>query len=1294
MKLKLLLFFMVVVGSSVLLSAQTKKPYNNLIITEAKLNRPEFNYAEITNMGSETINLKNFEFGKVDPWTVPYPFNTSNSFRLPDKTLAPGQSFVIAVGTDYEPKMWFKNPQKYRERVAKPEMYKLADLILEANEGGPASADKVTSYWHALESWGGRDCLYLRHHYLLEDGISKDSMIIDQVNGVFTGATGTRIDGNPVDVAGVKNATGNSILIRKNSIKTGIKEFTSQAANIAAANLQFTNNKGLDLGDSEWIPVPIPGGENDYTFEPWRAVFWTVGNSVDAKLDATTLVSKNGKTIVDFAKGTISVPWGVRNMDSVMYQFNRKPGLAWKYDLAPNTLDSGFISARTGDKLTVYACGNVATIKEFNIVVLPPTADDNIVIPKNGFNYTRMFYTRNLGPYSGYRVTDGVKGMDTIKFVDYATRIDTLYKYLEKAPKASWKIVFKNGIEKPDLQNGDILRVTSESGKIKDYFLKLEKFVPSSNAYLSAITWPDMPSFFKGDIAKSYGWAGDTIPGFIQSKFDYVVQIPLEYNGIPSLVFSKEQLDSRVTVKRAKTLDGTALDRTVTFTVTAESDTIVNVYNVRFDKQKDLSNVQPYKAEPFISQFSWNDQWSRDWIEIVNPGTEPLDLSRYMIIRGNTDYQIFNWWNETTAYADAWRKYVPGKKWQDEASWQVQPRILVPDFAVNAIVYPGDVFVMAAHGGGGSWDFYGKEADVNFANGKNPWGINLSSNPVTSWWGALYLYKILNDSVVSGLKPATDINDVELIDVFGQPDWNAWTVGGVVQGQLVGYTRKPHIYKGNPVLKASFGTNQQDCEWIARDRAYFSALGIGWPQDIYKINDGLGSHVMDEITIYRSTVSSVKYKVSPGYSMKESIKGLKTGVTVTEFMNNIIKADALQTLTLKSSKTGAVLVNENVIAKGDTLIVLSADSVNTSKYILDVTNEGLSSNAVLTSATYTINVTGSTGTIEGFKQGTLLKTVFNGVVVPANASIAMIDEKDAYMSLTKLRYDSTYVNVVATSNIYFEVIAENGTTKILYQLKPTTNPSDAYVTSDVYSIDQFGALIQFVPVGTSVASLVANVTPAPGAKVKIFDKAGFERTMGDVYRDDKLVVTSADGKNTKAYYFSMLNYKVNKYLAFVISDDYKIDQVTLTITGPVTATTAEFYGKLYPSFGATLSLMGSDGKVNTTGNLKKGDKLVVTAADGMTTATYNISVITTVPEMNDAAIKMYPNPTSDGKVIIQGLTKGNRVQVYNAAGVMLRDVIVDNASEYVSLASQPAGVYIFVVSAGQKPIEIQKIIKK
>ena len=1002
-----------------------------------------------------------------------------------------------------------------------------------------------------------------------------------------------------------------------------------------------------------------------------------------------------------------------------MFQFKKTPGLAWGYKYSKNAEDSVYLSARTGDTLVVYACGDIVTIKKFAITVSPATVDDNIVIPKCAINFKNGHSNTHPGAFGNMRVTNGVSPIDSITNLGFAIRVDTLYKYLEKAPNASWKIKYQSGTAQPDLQKGDILSVTSASGKTKDYYLKLEKYVPGANALLSSITWPDIPASFKGDIAASLGWKGDTIPAFSSSNKTYIVQVPLDYDGIPALIFKKQSLTSKVVVNRAKTLSGSVADRTVTFTVTAENDTVISNYTVRFDKEKDFSNVQPYSAEPFISQFVFHSDWSSTFIEIANPGTEIIDLSNYMLASAYaTEPNAFSWYNANTIgstgdWANRYMKYIPGKKWQDEATWAVQPRMAVSDPAVNSIVYPQDVFVMAQITNCNGWLTANKypvinQVDINFGQVptnvpgylklSNPWNEAINGKNLAGIWcnNVVVLYKILNDSVKNGLKAATNKNDFKIIDQFGGLDGNNWKIGGYDAGsQEVGFTRKPSIYKGNPLPNGSFGTTDANSEWTHQRPADYNNQNLGWPWTDLAICTGIGSVTLDEITIYRSTVSSTTYKVSPGYSMKETIKGLTTGTTVSGFYANIIKANALQVLKVKSASTGLLIPDANAVSKGDTLIVLSADSTNTSKYILDVTDNGLSSDATLTSSTYTITTTGATGTVGGFAQGTLLKTVVAGITVPAGASMTMTDANDAYMSLVKLNFDTLYVNSIATDAVYFKVVAENGVTNITYQLTPTSNPSDAYITSDVYSVDQFASLIQYIPGGTTVAELFSNVTPAPGANVTVYDKGGFVRSMGTIYQDDKLMVTAADGITKKVYYFSMLRYNAVTYLAYVVSDNYAIDQVkfNIAVTGLANQTSVgEFTNLLYPSFGATLKVVDSNGAV-VTGNINVDDKLIVTAADGLTTATYSVNFTVGVAPAPKSSVVMYPNPTTD-RVIINGLAKGNRVRVLNAVGVTLRDVIVNSSTEYVSLTAQPAGIYIFVISNGEQNLDIQKIIKK
>jgi hypothetical protein len=98
------------------------------------------------------------------------------------------------------------------------------------------------------------------------------------------------------------------------------------------------------------------------------------------------------------------------------------------------------------------------------------------------------------------------------------------------------------------------------------------------------------------------------------------------------------------------------------------------------------------------------------------------------------------------------------------------------------------------------------------------------------------------------------------------------------------FSRKPEIYKGNTAFKGSFGTDAASSEWTITDRPYWVGKGYGWPRDILMVASFIGSHFMNEVTAYKSTVNSVAYKVSEGYSMKETIRGLKANTSVEDYL--------------------------------------------------------------------------------------------------------------------------------------------------------------------------------------------------------------------------------------------------------------------------------------------------------------------------------------------------------------------------------------------------------------------------
>ena len=193
-------------------------------------------YVEITNMGENPVQLSEYEFGTIRPWATPWNPEPNRSFMLPEKILQSGESYTIAVFNDFGPEQWLKDPDNYSERGTKEEWEEIADLKFHVPEPNGDETDEIIGGYHwTFDVWNGRECWYLRQHS------ENESVVIDQVGGVFDSPEGRNYD-RSYDVAGVPGATGNSILVRKYSVKNG--------------NIDFANARGVGLDDSEWIPIP------------------------------------------------------------------------------------------------------------------------------------------------------------------------------------------------------------------------------------------------------------------------------------------------------------------------------------------------------------------------------------------------------------------------------------------------------------------------------------------------------------------------------------------------------------------------------------------------------------------------------------------------------------------------------------------------------------------------------------------------------------------------------------------------------------------------------------------------------------------------------------------------------------------------------------------------------------------------------------------------------------------------------------------------------------------------------
>jgi len=375
MRRKLLLFLLMVPLGMLYAQSDTIR---SLVISEVRYDRADHAYLELTNMSDQTINLGEFEVLSHDPWTTfpdgalwptePHRQNDQRWVMLPEQDLAPGESYLIAVAHDWIEEQyaidfakWGWSPD-HGTHTTKPEIKALTDLPVHRSESpNNDPTDSISVYNQLLESWGGgRDVIYVRHH-----PPGADSCVVDQVGGLFTDANGSNPDNGFHDVAGYSQATGYCVLVRKFDVKEG--------------NLTFV--RGNDISESEWIPIPFLRESND-TYETWRAAFWTVGNHGDYNLDEQTLTSSI--IDIDWTNQVLTVPYGVRNDDSIMGAFDRVPGLAWHYhynDGENSSIDSAYVSVRTGDSLTVYAVGNDLDMIKWHIEAAPPTADANWVIP-------------------------------------------------------------------------------------------------------------------------------------------------------------------------------------------------------------------------------------------------------------------------------------------------------------------------------------------------------------------------------------------------------------------------------------------------------------------------------------------------------------------------------------------------------------------------------------------------------------------------------------------------------------------------------------------------------------------------------------------------------------------------------------------------------------------------------------------------------------------------------------------------------------------------------------------------
>jgi hypothetical protein len=1126
-----------------------------LIITEVRPNG-EFQryvgepscYVEITNVGDTAINLSavnnyfvlvsgyfNSRINTVSDSLVDIRNTLTTKGNIPlQGILQPGESFVVSSVYDQKDSRGRDIPRHNTAiaKISKQVVHKeeSGDIYFNVGENGWIDKpewqcfgqDSVTPRWFSGEYptlWAGAGAWYLLKWVFTTDSASVDSTFIDNFN-LFLNS-----DGNPngikgdemYPIAGVIDAMNTSVMVRK--------------ANVTKGNMNWHQSRGVDPTTSEWLVIP----KNSST----DMAFTTAG--VHGVFDLNYSEKYPDKIIID--DNTISVPWEMIRGDSLVRYFNLGEGMAWSYEMVGVFEDSASYIARPGDKFTLYSAGNRVNKKSYTIQVREPEPDAALVFPKRRLLLGEEIV---LNPETGEPIdtietrywSDGFvyglsKGpeIDSIINVAFATRTDSLFKYLDKPKKATWEFVFVDGVERVDLKFGDKLKVTSENGaNVKEYFVAVSDYVPSENAYLSTVTWPDI------DKNLYPRWnRGDTLIDFTPLKTEYTIELRFDATNFPAFQYIPQNLRSRIEVKDAVDLNGNLDQRTTSVTVYAESDTTFLTYNFHFVKQG--VPVQPYIAEPFFSEFNKKGHTQGYAIEIYNPGTEDLDLSRYCVVRGAAGQTwqeavetLVDGSTESSFYAGSngmkiyQTHYFPSKRWKADSgieAWTAIPNeenpyvgkgFLRDDNQTDPWVAGKDVFVMGTTQRHTSFqDKIASEADFLFKGADNIYAwdstyIYVQANPCWTY-NYLYLLRVDNDSILEGIKDVRDASAYTLIDRF---DAIGDSLAGVKLTGTIALVRKPTVHQGTLERIGGAGETAESSEWIVIPNNF----------------NNLGIHIMDPITNFKSTVTSIVLKVTPGYSGPNlSITGNISDYTPASIETVLDKADDSQTFAFMRGDT-EVGADQN-LADGDVLKVTSGDGKSITNYTL--INATLDNNTSLT-ALEGSGLTISGDIISGATVGMTLKDVLANLQFGDKSVLNVVDASGALQPLTVHNVDSLMYDVMVSNNVFIEVVAENKD-KMTYSFDLGLGNSDAILLSNILEIDQENKRIMELPLGSSAPGMLRMVFANEGATIRILDKGGLERTMGFLNIDDVVEVTAPDGVTKVVYGFDagMFPVSVNPY---------------------------------------------------------------------------------------------------------------------------------------------------------------------
>lgn len=858
---------------------------------------------------------------------------------------------------------------------------------------------------------------------------------------------------------------------------------------------------------------------------------------------------------------------------------------------------------------------------------------------------------------------------NTISNIPFGTRIDTLFWYLGKDPAADWKIIFVDSVLRPDLKNGDKLIITESDNSKREYFLRVNDYVKSSNARLRAI-------YFNGD----------TLKGFRSKIFNYTIVLP-EGSPIPVITAIPENVDAEVGVNRVVNLNGDIKQRTARINVTAENELTESEYSVTFEIFK---KKESFSADPFFSQVlnglytlipgsTAASGWGKGW-EIFNPGTTTISMGNYLIVNA-TEGTLAS----VIASKDMLFKMRPGftidsSRIDEGIFYKARAYPFHTDLEPGQTLVFGRGYPDGWNTTNGFRDFCDfRDTNGDLADAMNRYGFVDGAR--ICFFGvsnSLYLIRIDNDSVLTGLKSATDVNDFTLVDIFGaQGVNNNRIIDGVFVSDMSATVleRKKEIWKGNPDNFGSFGTGTTGTnEWDKYQGAMY-----------------IGTHPYDQYLGYISTVYSSIYDVSPDYGPGQTIDFVPQGTSVDSFMSRVIPNGIEEILIVTNNDSSITKTGTDIILDGDRLNVLSGTKTNTTIYTIMVREPD--HDAFLTSSVYNIAFIGESGTVANIPAFTTLEEMLSNISKPQFALLNIIDAKNQLVETEKVLPDTlVVVKTMVSDSIKLEVIAQDRETKVVYSL--VMNVENPYVTSDFYLVRQSDNVIDMFRLNTRVNTFLSRLVPSTGSTMTVVDKYGNTRGMeGIMYKDDHLVVS--DGSKSTTYslkdMFEVIS--TDAYLRYI-----KVNGLTIDGFDPVTlsySVTMDQSSGLPPLPVVSAAPNQASAKVSISqavilnGNdAEKTATIGVVAEDGVSNNVYTI-VFNLNTLISDTKKEMVTINAEGMTICIQTRSIGENylVEVFNITGKKIIQRKMTGPNERIPVY-EPEGLYIVKVkSTGETKIE-------